>query len=88
MTVTIRHKSDEPTLPTQKLGRASIELSKHLGLRQGDKHYGFVGCGKNELIVYIRIPKRQWRGLTPTKWKGYPVQWRFGIGPIVVQQPR
>ncbi len=82
MTVTIKHKGDEP-MPTQELGRASIALSKHLGLRQGSTQSGFVGCGKDELIVYIQMPKRRWRGEQPNRWEGFPVKWRFGIGPIV-----
>jgi hypothetical protein len=70
-------------VPTQELGRASITLREHLGLRYGAKQDGFVGCAKDGLIVYIQMPKKKWRGAQPTEWAGYPVQWRFGIGPIV-----
>ena len=71
-------------MPSQKLGRASIELKKHLGLRQGAKQDGFVGCGKDKLIVYVQMTKERWGNRPqPNEWAGYPVTWRFGVGPIV-----
>jgi hypothetical protein len=73
-------------MPTQELGRASLELSKHLGLRNGSHSLGFVGCGDDKLIVYVQVSERNWRVYKrpqPETWENYPVEYKFNVGPIV-----
>lgn len=60
---------------------AAALLYEHLfGKGCGIEHPGNVGMGNNELFVYIRVSKKQWRGPTPKKWEGFKVTYSFGRG--------
>lgn len=51
----------------------------HFGLSDG----GFVGIGADHIQIYVHARKRQWRGPIMDTWQGWPVTWRYGVGPIV-----
>lgn len=71
----------------QKLGRASLRLKQELfGVHRDAGFIGIVGIadsGDGSMVVYIHARKRDWRKPTPAEWEGYPVLYRFNVGPIV-----
>lgn len=64
-----------------KLGQACISLKKRLF--GTDQELGFIGIGADEIIVYVHGGKRAWKGKQVFEWEGYPVRWRYNVGPIV-----
>ncbi len=44
---------------------------------------GFVGIGGGVIHVYMHATRKAWRGDTPPVWEGFPVNYTFGIGPII-----
>ena len=64
---------------------ACLRLRDHLfgRVRYGIDEPGFLGVGAGELFVYLHASRKKWRGPTPAEWEGYPVTYRYGVGPIV-----
>lgn len=67
-------------IDNQKLHAAAASLQAHLFGKPSLHSEGFIGLGLNNIQVYVRAPKKRWRGDTPGEWEGCPVVWRFGIG--------
>lgn len=64
--------------------QAARELSDYLFEKAGSNlpPLGFVGHGIDRLMVRVHAKQKDYRGPTPIHWKEYPIEWRFGIGPI------
>lgn len=65
---------------------ACLNLRGHLfGLSYNNDGAGFIGIGKDEIHVYMRCRKSQWRSMKYDSWEGYPVKWHWGVGEVVAQ---
>ena len=42
-----------------------------------------TGVSEDSILIYVHEKARSWRAPTPKEWEGFPVRWKFGIGPIV-----
>jgi len=69
-------------IPTDtELKAATLRLKSHLFGTRYD--LGFIGIGTNEIVVYVHGSRRQWEKLRVMEWEGFPVRWRYRVGPIV-----
>jgi hypothetical protein len=68
----------------QRLGRAALSLKQHLfGIARDRGFIGIADTGTGSIIVYAHASKRRWREPMLAEWEGYPVSYRFNVGPIV-----
>ena len=44
---------------------------------------GSVGVKPDRLVVYIKGAQASWNGPAPQTWKGFKVEWHFGMGAVI-----
>lgn len=75
--------SPKPTRIEDACSTLEAHLFGYVGMKGVviNREAGNLGIGSDRIFVFVRAPMKQWRGSRPLEWEGWPLEWRFGVGP-------